>query len=266
MNALSKKVAALQRSARKGLSFFLSGGWPERETFINILRYIDKNNLADFLEIGIPFSDPVADGPTIRKASEEALRAGVTFETVLSDLKNIKNEISVPLVIMSYMNPVYAFGVEKAFSEASASGISAFIIPDMPLEEISLVSAASKRSGVELILLAAPSSGKDRIRKIAALSRPFLYYVSSYGVTGARDTLPESLSLSLSLAREESKVPVYCGFGISTPEQAALAAKSSDGVIIGSALTNIISNNKENVFKEIGKFGISIRKEIEKEM
>ncbi len=264
MKRLEDKVAELSSSGRTGLSFFLTGGYPSMESFKELVKYIDKNSLADFLEIGIPFSDPLADGPVIQKTSLDAIREGATLPGIIRAVGEMKDEIDIPLVLMSYINPFYALGLERVFRDAAEAGFSALIIPDMPFGEDPAIEKAAMSHGLDTIYLAAPSCNENRIKKISSRSRPFLYYVSSYGVTGARKKLPRKLSSGLQGAVKVSDVPVYCGFGISTPQQAADIAEYADGIIIGSAFLKKIDGDKSSYFKEIRKFAISVRKEIDK--
>ncbi len=263
-NILREKTRRLKSSGKKGLSFFLTGCWPSTERFTELLKIIDGEDLADFVEVGVPFSDPLADGPVIRRASGEAISSGVTLEKITEAAADIRNQIKMPLVLMSYLNVLLAGGIEKNLEAVSGAGFSALIIPDLPAEESGSVSGAARRFGIDTVLLASPSTSQERLKMITRRSRPFLYYVSSFGVTGTRPELPEDLREKLSLALRVSPCPVYCGFGISSPAQAREVAAFSDGVIIGSALTKKIISSSSGCFNPVKKFAISIRRQLRK--
>ena len=262
MNSLGDKVLSLKKSGKKALSFFLTGCWPSKGGFMDLVRFIDENSLADFIEVGVPFSDPLADGPVLQNASRDALEAGISFGSVLEATAELCPLISMPMVLMTYLNVLVAGGVENNIRRAGEAGFQGIIVPDLPLEESAMVAGPAAVRGMGTVLLAAPSTPAGRLRAISEKSSPFLYYVSSFGVTGARSGFQEGLKERLSLAAELSASPVYCGFGISTPRQARLAAGFSDGIIIGSALTRKIASSNAGDFKLIKKFAINIRKEI----
>ncbi|NLB34345.1 MAG: tryptophan synthase subunit alpha [Elusimicrobia bacterium] len=252
MNRVEKRINELKKKKEKGLGFFLMGNWPDKDTFIEILRFIDSKNLADFLQIGVPFSDPVADGPIIRKASAQALYKGATLEKILKNLLSVREEISIPLILKTYANPLYVSGIGEMLSLAKESGISAIIIPDMPLEEISLVEEQARKNKIGVLLFAGPTTSEKRLVKISSKTSFFLSYTASH----------ETSSLEFEKVLALSEKPVYSDFGKLSPEQAGAIAHSLDGIIMGWALTEIIDDSEKNFFKEIEKFAISIRKEI----
>lgn len=263
MNKLKNKVERLYREGRTGLSFFLTGGYPDMESFTKLVKYIDKNNLADFIEVGIPFSDPVADGPVIQESSQKAISAGTTYNNILMAVKSLKNKIDIPLVLMSYLNILLADELEKTLLSAADAGFSAAIIPDMPYGEHEEALEILKRVGMELILLISPGTPDKRVREIGKESSPFLYYVSSYGVTGSGKKFDKKTLESIRKVRNLSAKPVYCGFGITTGKDAQYIADAADGEIIGSAVVDLISKkNMEQTFKDIYKFAINIGKSI----
>jgi len=254
VQSLKETVKNLKLSGRKGLSFFLTAGYPSMKEFKELLFFIDREKLADFLEIGVPFSDPLADGSVIQQASVKAIERGVKLRNIFREIKSLKNNISTPLIIMSYMNPLYSGGFAENIRKAEAAGFQAAIIPDLPAGE-----ADDLTAGFNFVYLAAPSTSEKRLAEISEKSSPFLYYVSSYGVTGERDRFSKTVAEKLKDAKKISKVPVYCGFGISNPEQAALISASADGIIIGSALVKLINGSPSRYFKQIKKFAISIK-------
>lgn len=244
------------------MSFFLTAGYPNMKQFIKILKFIDEENLADFLEIGIPFTDPVADGPIIQESSREALKKGVSLSKIFSELQNIRKDIRIPLVLMSYLNPLYKGSFKNNIKAAMTAGFNAAIIPDLSFDESEYFNIVARKIGFDMVFLISPDTPSRRIKLISSESSPFIYYVSRFGITGVRSSLSTGISERIRNVRRYSKVPVYCGFGISTPSQAEIVGKSADGVIIGSAIIKIIKENKENPFKEIKKFAISIRNKL----
>jgi tryptophan synthase alpha chain len=219
---------------RAALMPYLMGGFPDLETSRRIgLAYADAG--ADLVELGVPFSDPLADGPAIHAAATAALRAGATVERVLEVGRSLSER--VPVAAMCYANPILARGVETFADELVDAGISGLIVPDLPVEEAPDVLAACDAAGVDLIPLVAPTTPDDRLRRIGAQARGFLYTVSLTGTTGERSALAADLSAILARAKAATEVPVAVGFGIATPEQAAQAADAgADGVIVGSRL------------------------------
>jgi tryptophan synthase alpha chain len=196
---------------------------------------------ADLLEIGIPFSDPVADGPTIQKAAERALASGTKLANVLEVAEAVRAVSDVPIALMGYLNPIHSRGLARFVDDCVAAGVDALIIPDLlPEEAGELLSLATPR-GLKLVFLLAPTSGPDRIEAAAHAATGFLYFVSVTGVTGARTALPKEIGAHVAAVRAASKVPVVIGFGVSTPEQARSLGKLADGVVVGSAIVNRIA-------------------------
>jgi tryptophan synthase alpha chain len=229
---------AAGEEGRAALMPYLMGGFPDQETATAIAgAYAEAG--ADLIELGVPFSDPLADGPTIHAADTAALAAGATLESVLQICAAIGDRI--PVALMVYANMVLARGVEEFAALASAARASGVIVPDLPLEEQVPVAEALDERGVPLIPLVAPTTPPDRRAKICASARGFVYLVSTVGVTGEREQLPAELTELIAAAREEASVPVAVGFGISTPEQAATVGKHADGVIIGTRLVREVA-------------------------
>jgi tryptophan synthase alpha chain len=210
---------------------------------------------ADLLELGIPFSDPLADGPTIQAASNRAVRMGVHLQEVLQVAGAVRRETEIPLILMGYYNPILQYGLERTAQEAAAQGVDGFIIPDLPPEEAGPWRAAAAQAGVAAIFLASPTSGDERIKRMGRLTRGFLYYVSVTGITGARRELPPELLAALRQVRSLVKCPLAVGFGISTPEQVAWLAPYVDGVVVGSAIVQRVARLKgRELIKEVGDF------------
>jgi len=218
---------------RTGLVCYAMGGDPTLAATEELLRAIDGEG-ADVIEIGLPFSDPIADGPTLQAAATRALRGGATLGRLLEIVERLK--LRAPVVAMGYMNPVECMG-NQAFARAlGQAGVSGAIIPDLPLEEAAPLRADLAGAGIDLVPLIAPTTGPERAAAIARQARGFLYYVSVTGVTGARIELPADLAARLRELRALSPVPVAVGFGISRPEQAAALRGLADGIVVGSAL------------------------------
>ncbi|MDA3793255.1 MAG: tryptophan synthase subunit alpha [Elusimicrobia bacterium] len=261
MTKLKDKIDRFYSRGKTGLSFFLTGGYPDMDEFKKIVRYIDNKKLADFIEIGIPFSDPVADGPVIQVASRKALAAGASYNKILKAVKSLKKDIDIPMVLMSYLNVLMADGLKNSLAAASDAGFSAVIIPDMPYGEHEEVEGILKRLNMGLVLLVSPATPDKRIRNIAKVSSPFLYYVSSYGVTGRGKKFNKTTLDRIRKVKSLSAKPVYCGFGITTPADAKFIASAADGEIIGSAVVDLIKEGDiKGSFKDINKFAISISK------
>ncbi len=234
--------AAFERRRRAGgraLIPFVMGGDPDLGTTGALVRALDDAG-ADVIEVGIPFSDPLADGPVIQASSTRALRAGTTPEQVLALLRRTTPGLRAPVVILTYWNPVLQFGGGRgpaAFLRAArASGVAGLVVPDLPTEEGRALQRAARRAGVATVFLAAPTSPRARLRAIARASTGFIYYVSVTGTTGARRHLPPELRRGVRQVKRFTRKPVCVGFGISTPAQARAVGRMADGVIVGSAL------------------------------
>ncbi len=240
MSRLDNKFRALKNSGRKALITFITAGDPDLEATCDLVATLDESG-ADIVELGVPFSDPLADGPTIQKASGRALARGVTLKKILAAVVKIRQRTDIPLVLMSYYNPIFSYGLEKFVADATAAGVDGVIVPDLPLEESELLRelAAGK---LAVIPLAAPTTDDQRLQEIVAAGRGFLYYVTVVGITGTRTSLPPELTATLDRVKKiAAELPLAAGFGISTPEQAALVGKHSDAIIVGSALVEIIA-------------------------
>ncbi|GAA0329145.1 tryptophan synthase subunit alpha [Bacillus carboniphilus] len=220
-----------------------------------------QNSGATVVELGVPFSDPVADGPTIQAAGLRALKAGVTLDKLLRKLKEIKDSIEVPVVLMTYINPLLQYGVEKLAIDAKAAGVSGFIIPDVPMEEEGIIAPYLSSEELALIRLVTITSPIERIKEIVSHSDGFVYAVTVAGITGARATLQSTLDSYLQKVKEVSPVPVLAGFGISTPEQVKQTSQHCDGVIVGSKVIEFIRGGKDQELVELigaSRLGIAV--------
>jgi tryptophan synthase alpha chain len=230
----------LHRAGRTALMPYLTMGYPQRESALELVPAIVAAG-ADLVELGVPFSDPLADGATIQAASQQALGNGMSLALCLEQAAALRAAgVAVPLVLMSYYNPILQFGVETFARGAAAAGVDGTIVPDLPPEEAHRLSTALRAQGLDPVFLLPPTADDARTRTVAAQSRGFVYLVSLAGVTGARDRLPPDLEAFVARVRTISGLPLAIGFGISTPEQAAQVARVADGVIVGSALVRAV--------------------------
>jgi tryptophan synthase alpha chain len=250
----------LKARGEKALIPFITAGDPDLET-TRLLALEMAERGADLLELGVPFSDPLADGPTIQAASTRALKHGVHLSEVLALAGELRAKTDIPLILMGYYNPILQNGLKATALEAAALGVDGFIIPDLPLEEAGPWREAALQAGVAAIFLAAPTSGKDRIEKAGRLTRGFLYYVSVTGITGARAELPPDLMASLREVRSLVHCPLAVGFGISSPAQVASVAPYVDGVVVGSAIVQRVAKLRgKELLLEIGDFIAALKK------
>lgn len=214
---------------------FITGGFPDAECFASLLKALDTSG-ADIIEVGIPFSDPLADGPVIQHSSKLALDMQITPQNILGILKKMKNTIKAPIVVMSYWNPIMQFGLKEFAMALNEAGVSGVIIPDLSPEESATWRECAKSHSVDTIFMVAPTTSHDRIKKIASYSSGFLYLVSMTGVTGANLNMDKKLEAQIQSVKSLTNLPVAVGFGISTPSQAHHLSSYADGIIVGSAL------------------------------
>ena len=241
MSRISHTFARLKKRGQSALIPFIMAGDPDIETTeALVLRMAEAG--ADIIELGIPFSDPIADGPTIQAASHRALQNGVNLKEVLHLAERLSG-IDTPLVLMTYFNPVLHYGLRDFAETCGRSGVDGVIIPDLPPEEAKQWIGEARKMSLDTVFLIAPTSPPDRIRLVSRYSRGFIYYVSVTGVTGARENLPDDLEPTVKRIKEQSKKRVAVGFGISAPEQAKRIGLFADGVIVGSAIVKMIEEN-----------------------
>ncbi|OGC92933.1 MAG: tryptophan synthase subunit alpha [candidate division Zixibacteria bacterium RBG_16_53_22] len=259
MTRIDKVFRRLKEKGEKALIPFITAGDPDYETSRRLAIEIAARG-ADLLELGIPFSDPLADGPTIQASSSRALKNGVHFASVLALAGDLRRETDIPLILMGYYNPILQYGLEKAARDAAQQGIDGFIIPDLPLEEAASWRAATGAAGVSVIFLAAPTTGPERLKTLGRLTQGFLYYVSVTGITGARMELTRELIPELLRVRALVNCPIAVGFGISTPEQVKKLAPYVDGVVVGSAIVQQVAQfSGAKTIKHIGDFVASLK-------
>lgn len=237
---------------KKAFIPFITCGDPDLETTAKIVRAAVENG-ADLIELGIPFSDPTAEGPVIQGANIRALKGGVTTDKVFSLVKELRTDVTVPMVFMTYANVVFSYGAEKFISACKDIGINGLVLPDLPYEEKDEFLPICKKYGVALISLIAPTS-ENRIAMIAKEAEGFIYLVSSLGVTGMRTEINTDLKSIVDVIRQNTSVPCAIGFGISTPEQAKAMADLSDGAIVGSAIIRIIEQYGKDAPRYVGEY------------
>lgn len=247
-------MSKIKNAFTNGKAFipFITCGDPNLKTTAECVRAMVKNG-ADLIELGIPFSDPTAEGVVIQEANLRALSGGVTTEKVFELVKDLRRDVKIPLVFMTYANVVFAYGAEKFISTCAEIGIDGLILPDLPFEERGEFLPTCKKFGVDLISMIAPTS-EDRIAKISRDAEGFLYIVSSLGVTGTRNKITTDLAPIIKIVRENTKIPCAIGFGISNAEQAKKMSELADGVIVGSAIIKILASYKENSAEKVGAF------------
>lgn len=230
---------------------FITAGDPDLETTAGMIRELEAGG-ADLIELGIPFSDPMADGPTIQLSSERALKAGTTLPKVLDLVRSVRVGTEIPIILMGYYNPVFAYGVERFVADAVDAGVDGVILVDLPPEEAESegFTSIAREKGLDVIFLLAPTSDEGRIGKVVKSGRGFLYYVSVTGVTGARKEVSASLDAEVGRVRDATALPLVVGFGISDPVQAGTVALLGDGVVVGSALVKLFEQYRGTELRE----------------
>jgi len=252
-------MSNIKRAFENGKAFipFITCGDPCLETTAEIVQTMAHNG-ADLIELGIPFSDPTAEGPVIQNANIRALSGGVTTDKIFDFVRKIRKDVKIPMVFMTYANVVFSYGSEKFISSCEEIGIDGLILPDVPYEEKEEFEPICEKHGLDLVSLIAPTS-HDRIAKIAKDAKGFIYVVSSLGVTGVRNAITTDLGSIVKVVRENTDVPCAVGFGISTPEQAAKMAAVSDGAIIGSAIVKLAAQYGKDAAPHVGEYVKSIK-------
>ena len=238
MSRIGQRFDQLRARGERGLVTFITAGDPDLATTEELIGVLEKAG-ADIIELGVPFSDPMADGPTIQRSSERALISGTTLPAILDTVKRARRTSQVPILLMGYYNPVLKYGLERFAVDAAAAGVDGLLIVDLPPEESDELRGLLRHAGIDLICLLTPTSDDQRIDLIRTHGSGFLYYVSVTGVTGARQEVSQSVAGAVARIREHTDLPVAVGFGISTTDQASRMAAVADGVVVGSALVNL---------------------------
>lgn len=246
----------------KAFIAFVTGGDPDLDTTEQILYAMEEAG-ADLIEIGIPFSDPIAEGPVIQEANERALAAGCTTDKLFDMVKKARNKVTVPIVYLTYANAVVKYGKEKFMKRCTECGIDGLIVPDIPFEEKTELAGICEEYGVDLVSMIAPTS-HERIRMIAKEARGFVYCVSSMGVTGVRSEITTDIGAMVRLVKEVNDIPCAIGFGIAAPEQAEKMASLSDGAIVGSAIVKLVAKHGKDAPKYVGEYVRSMKEAVRK--
>lgn len=242
MTRISERFAALRAEGKKGFVAFVTAGDPSLDRTVEIALELEEGG-ADILELGVPFSDPLADGPVIQRASDRALKTGTTLAGVIECARRIRSRSELPLLLFTYVNPMIRFGLEAAAAAAREAGVDGVLLTDVPPEEAAGWIGVARASGLDTVFLAAPTSPEPRLRRVAESSRGFVYAVSRTGVTGEKDALSGDAAPLVGRLKALTPEPVALGFGISTPAQVAAAAAVADGVVVGSALVRFVEEH-----------------------
>jgi len=265
MSRIGAKFAELKRRCQAALIPFVTAGDPDLKTTLKILCSLEKNG-ADCIELGVPFSDPTADGPTIQRSSERSLKNGVSLPAILRMVREFRRTSEVPLILFGYFNPFFNYGLERFCKHAASVGVDGILCVDLPPEESGELKQWTDAEGLDLIFLLSPTSGPERVKRVARQGRGFIYYVSVTGVTGARQFLDASLRAQVERVRRATALPVGVGFGISSPKQAARIARFADAAVVGSALIQAIEKTQGNAekLKRAGAFVAEMKRAIQR--
>ncbi len=254
-NRIDQKFAELKKKKKKAFIAFITAGDPDLKTTVELVLAFEKAGV-DIVELGIPFSDPLADGPTIQASFERALKKGVTVEKILQTVRHIRQHSQIPLALMTSYNPIFHFGEEKFINSAKAAGVDGLIVPDLPPEEAKVLIRLARQEKVATVFFLSPTTTAERMKKNADVSTGFIYYVSLTGVTGERSTLPADLIEKIKKAKRLTSKPICVGFGISTAQQVNEISKYADGVIVGSAIVKEIARHsgQKNLVEKVSGF------------
>lgn len=256
MNRIEQTFKELRKADRKALIPYIMAGDPNLNATKKYIHDLESSG-ADIIELGVPFSDPLADGPTIQRAAERSLQNGTTLRKILKLVKEIRKTSEIPLILMTYYNPIFKLGIESFITKAVKAGVDGVIIPDLIPDEANEFMKLSRQHNLDTIFLLAPTSTDERIRKVTKASTGFIYYVSITGITGAKLSMGSLMKNTLKTINATTRKPVAVGFGVSSAKEAASVARLADGVIIGSAIVKLIANGKS-----IRNFVRNIRKAI----
>jgi tryptophan synthase alpha chain len=249
MSRLSARFNTLQTQSAKALVTFITAGDPDLSATEEMIHILEGAG-ADIIELGVPFSDPMADGPTIQLSSERALASGTTLNGILEIVKKVRTRSQIPIILMGYLNPVHAYGYDNFCNDAVKAGVDGVLLVDMPPEESHELAVPARHYGLDVIFLLTPTSDAARISAIERLGSGFVYYVTVTGVTGARVSISDTLGQELHRVKQSISLPVMAGFGISTPAQAAEVGLLADGVVVGSAIVKLFEEYSGNELKQ----------------
>jgi len=256
---MSRIASVFRKAGHKALIPYVTVGYPSIEDTLKVVPVLAESG-CDIVELGIPFSDPLADGATIQKASFNALKNGVTPKLCLEVAEKLSRKMDIPLVFMTYFNPIFNFGLDAFCTGCAESGVDGLIVPDLPPDEGRDLEGITRKHDLDLIYLLAPTSSDDRIKLVAERARGFIYLVSVTGVTGARASLPQELNPFVARVRKAAKQPLCVGFGISTPDQARQVATVADGVIVGSRTIQLLETEG---LKAVADFANQLRRALD---
>ena len=263
MSRIALTLDALQQRGEKALITYLAAGDPDLETSERVIHALVEAGV-DLLEIGFPFSDPMADGPTIQAAVERALAAGTTLHGVLAMVARVRQHTNVPIVLMGYFNPVFRYGAAAFARDAAAAGVDGLLLVDLPPEEAGEIHPHLQKAGIDLITLLAPTTPDERAARLAGQGEGFLYYVSMTGVTGSQKVDAQAIATAVARVRRNSAVPVAVGFGVTTPEDARAVAVFADAVVVGSALVQVIAAHGQSprLIAEVAAFARALKQAV----
>ncbi len=263
MTSVSQRFAQLKQKSECGLIPFITAGDPDLDTTVEAIRTLAKNG-ADIIELGVPYSDPLADGPVIQAAATRALNKGVCLDDVLKIVKSIETEIDVPIVLFTYYNPIYYRGADKFLKTIATAGVKGLVVPDLPLEEAASFLDLAQKHSIEVTLLVAPTSPIERIKEIASHSQGFIYLVSVTGVTGVRTQVESRVQELIQQLKQVTDKPIGVGFGISEPEQAMqIKDWGADAVIVGSAFVKKLAHdNPTDALQVVGEFCQTLKRAV----
>lgn len=264
MKSLTETFSDCRKNKSKAFIPFLTSGYPDKNIFMRLMQEFRESG-ANIIEIGIPFSDPMADGKSIQFSSQKALENGVTIGKTFAYLSALQNGHNIPIVIMSYLNPILSYGLLPFVKDAADCGVQGLIIPDLIPDEGKNIERLCSQGGIDLIYLLAPTSNSDRRKLILERTHAFVYLVAVAGVTGVRQTLPANLSSWIAKVKHESRLPVCVGFGVSNSQQASIISRHADGIIVGSAIIEIMRQSKASrqIIANVGHFMRQIRRELD---
>lgn len=247
--SVRKRLNEIKKQNKKAFIPYIMAGDPSLYETANRLKMLEKAG-ADIIELGVPFTDPLADGPTIQRAAERALKSGTTLRKIIMFLTDFNDRINVPIVLMTYLNPIFCYGIEKFFKDAQKAKVGGVIFPDLTVEESKTYRYFAKKYGIDIIFLIAPTSTPERVKKVVRASTGFVYYVSITGITGSSLKLDKTFEKHINFVKSFGK-SVCLGFGVSNPEEAKYISKYADGVIVGSAIVKAFHENPDKAYEFI---------------
>lgn len=260
MRRIEKMFADLKKKQEKAFIAYITAGDPDYGTTEALLKCLVESG-TDMIELGVPFSDPMADGPTIQAASQRALHNPFSLEKILGLVKNLRAWSDIPLILFGYYNPFFHYGLKNLCKDARAAGVDGLLVVDLPPEEAGDLKKEADRNGLDTIFLLAPTSTDERMQRVSKMASGFIYYVSVTGVTGARESLAEMMDASVAKIRNYSSLPVGIGFGVSRPEQVKQISQYADAIIVGSAIIKLVEQHigKQDMIEKVGQFVRSLK-------